>query len=410
MRRVVVTGLGIIAPTGNCIRDAWRSALECDSGVARISQFDAQDLPVQIAAEVKGFDATSTLGPKLARQSSRFVQFSAVAVEEALRDSGVDVAAEPERCGCVIGVGVGAFRNIEEHAQEFQVNGPRRVSPTLLPYSLPNMAAGFVSVAKNLQGPCFCTSTACASGSHAIGEAYLHLAAGSADVMIAGGAEAATSPLFIACFAKMRALSRRNDAPQEASRPFDRERDGFVMGEGCGIVVLEELDHARRRDARIYAEVLGYGASSDAFHITSPSQDGQGLARSMCASLRAARISADEVDYINAHGTSTEVNDAAESAAIEAVFGERAAHVSISSTKGVTGHCLGAAGAIESVFTVLAIHEGVVPPTANYRTPDPVCRLDYTPGQPREMPVRVALNNSCGFGGQNACLVFRKFG
>lgn len=410
MRRVVVTGLGVIAPTGNCTRDAWESALRCRSGVGPITQFDAQNLPVRIAAEVKGFDATAVMGPKLARQSSRFVQFSAAAVQEALQDSGVDVSAEPERCGCVVGVGLGAFRNIEEQAQEFQTFGPRRASPTLLPYAIPNMAAGFVSVAHELQGPSFCTATACASGTHAVGEAYLHLAAGTADVMIAGGAEAATSPLSIAAFAKMRALSVRNDCPEQASRPFDLDRDGFVMGEGSGIVILEELEHARARNARIYAEVVGYGASADAFHITAPPPEGQGIARCMAAALKAARLSADDVDYINAHGTSTAANDAAESAAIETVLGERAKRVSVSSTKGVTGHCLGAAGAIESVYTVLAVHQGIVPPTANYATPDPACRLDYTPGQPRELPIRVALNNSCGFGGQNACVVFRRFG
>lgn len=408
MRRVVVSGLGMIAPTGNSRSVAWDAALRCRSGAAPISQFDASQLPVRIAAEVKGFDPVPVLGAKVARQSSRFIQFAIAAAKEAIEDSGLNVSAESDRCGCVVGVGMGGFRNIEEQAYEFRDHGARRASPTLLPYAIPNMAAGLVSINFGFQGPSLSTATACASGTHAIGEAYLHLACGMADVMLAGGAEAATSPLSVACFAKMGALSTRNDAPELASRPFDRDRDGFVIGEGCGMLVLEEFEHAKRRGARVYAELLGYGASGDAHHITLPPPDGRGIANCMRATLKAVKVATDEVDYINAHGTSTTANDASESAAIETVFNGHARRLAISSTKGVTGHCLGAAGAIEAIYTVLAIHHSTIPPTANYETPDPACRLDYTSNEPRDRHVNVAISNSCGFGGQNACLAFRR--
>jgi 3-oxoacyl-[acyl-carrier-protein] synthase II len=308
----------------------------------------------------------------------------------------------------VVGVGFGAFGAIEEGAHTYRDAGPRRISPLLMPYTIPNMAAGFVSVAYGLRGPSFCTATACASGSHAIGEAFLHVAMGTADAIVAGGAESATTPLSVAAFARMRALSTRNDAPAEASRPFDLDRDGFVMGEGAGLLVLEEYEHARRRGAIIYAEIVGYGLSSDAHHITSPSPEGEGLARAIEGALRMGSISTDQVDYINAHGTSTPANDSSESAAIEMVFGPHAKHVSISSTKGVTGHCLGAAGGIEAVYTVLSVHRSVIPPTANFEKPDPTCRLDYTPHTPRERAIRYALSNSAGFGGQNACIAFKR--
>lgn len=409
MRRVVVTGLGIVAPTGNCVHDAWETALAGRSAVDRISLFDPAALPVQIAAEVRGFDPSAAMDPKKARQSSRFVQFSAGAAREAIDSSGLDLSNGVHRYGCVIGVGLGAFGDIEEGAHTLRDAGPRRISPLLLPYTIPNMAAGFISMAHGLRGPGFGTATACASGSHAIGEAFLHIAMGTADAIIAGGAESATTPLSVAAFAKMRALSTRNDEPSRASRPFDVDRDGFVMGEGAGLLVLEEHGHATRRGATIYAEIVGYGLSSDAHHITSPSPDGEGLARAIDGALRMGDIGTDEVDYINAHGTSTPANDSSESAAIELVFGPDAERISISSTKGATGHCLGAAGGIEAVYTVLATYHGVVPPTANYEHPDPSCRLDYTPCAPRERTIRYALSNSAGFGGQNACLAFRHF-
>ena len=409
MRRVVVTGLGMVAPTGNCVPDAWDAALAGRSAVDRISQIDASNLPVQIAAEVKGFDVSTYMRPKEARQSSRFVQFAVGAVQQAVRDSDFDLTNGCDRYGCCIGVGLGALNEIEEASEVCKAKGPRRVSPMLLPYAIPNMPAGFAAIANNLKGPNFGVSTACASGTHAIGEAFMHVAMGTADLMVAGGAEAAISPLLVAAFAKMRALSTRNDAPAEASRPFDRNRDGFVIGEGSGTLVLEEYEHARQRGARIYAEMVGYGLSADAYHIAAPLPQGEGAARCITAALRTSGIAPEEVDYINAHGTSTQANDASESAAIETVFGEHASQVSVSSTKGVTGHCLGAAGGIEAVYTVLAVSRSVVPPTANYETPDPACRLDYTPGGPRERPIRYALSNSFGFGGQNACIAFKRF-
>jgi len=408
MRRVVVTGLGTVAATGNCVSESWEAALAGRSGVGRISLFDASDFTVKIAAEVKDFDPSTVMSLKEARQSSRFVQFAAAAAREALDDSGLDVTTGSERYGCAIGVGLGGIGKIEQGAYTCRDKGPTRISPLFLPYVIPNMAAGFVSVALGLRGPNFSTATACASGTHAIGEAFLHVAMGTADAMIAGGTEATISPLCVASFAKMKALSTRNDAPAEASRPFDLDRDGFVMGEGSGLVVIEELEHAKQRGARIYAEVVGYGLSGDAHHITSPTPDGNGAARCMAAALQAGRITPEQLDYINAHGTSTKPNDASESKAIATVLGDHAMQVCISSTKGVTGHCLGAAGGIEAIYTVLAIHHSVIPPTANYATPDPDCPLDYTTEGARERSIRYALSNSVGFGGQNACLAFSR--
>lgn len=406
MRRVVVTGVGIVAPTGNCVPDAWEVALAGRSAVSGISLFDPSTLPVQIAAEVRGFDPAAVMGPKAARQSSRFVQFAAAAARQAIDDSRLNLGNGVQRYGCAIGVGLGGIYDIEEGAYTYRDRGIRRLSPLFLPYVIPSMAAGFVSIAHGLRGPVLGMASACASGTHAIGEAFLHIATGMADAMVCGGAEATISPLCLASFARMGVLSTRNDEPASASRPFDLQRDGFVMGEGSGLLVLEEYEHARDREARIYAELVGYGVSGDAHHITLPAVDGP--VRCMEQALQTGRIARDEVDYINAHGTSTQANDANESAAIQAVFGEHARRLSISSTKGVTGHCLGAAGGIEAVYTVLAIHHGVIPPTANYATPDPECPLDYTTDGPKEVPVHCALSNSFGFGGQNACLAFKQ--
>jgi len=400
----------MVAPTGNCVRAAWSSALEGRSAVADITLFDASELPVRIAAEVRNFDAAPILGAKEARQSSRFVQFSVAAVQEALDDCGLDTTYNSDRYGCFIGVGLGAFGDIESSAHVFRDGGPRRVSPLLLPYSIPNMAAGMAAQRARLRGPSLCTASACASGAHAIGEAFLHLRAGMADVMFAGGAEAAISPMSVSAFARMKALSTRNDAPEKASRPFDLHRDGFIMGEGCGVLVLEEYEHALRRRAKIYAELTGYGLSADAHHFTQPHPEGDGIARAMAGAIKMSGIDVAEVDYVNAHGTSTHANDVAESTAIETVFAEHARQLSVSSTKGATGHCLGAAGAIEAIYTVLAVRDGIVPPTTNYETPDPQCRLDYTPKSARKRRLRYALSNSCGFGGQNACIAFRDFG
>lgn len=409
MRRVVVTGLGMIAPTGNTVSEAWDAALAGKSGVGLISQFDRSASPVKIAAEVKNFDPTSVLGEKQARQCSRFVQFAAVAVTQAVEDSGLDPAVGSDRYGCILGVGLGGIGVIEEQTLCLDQRGPRRVWPFTIPYAIPNMAAGFVSVLAHLRGPNYCTSSACASGTHAIGEAFLHVRSGTADAILAGGAESTITPLLVAAFARMHALSTRNEDPTAASRPFDLGRDGFVMGEGCGMLVLEELEHAQRRGAPIYAELVGYGLSADAHHITSPPPDGEGAARCMASALRMAETLPNGVDYINAHGTSTLDNDRTESAAIQTVFGPDARNVSVSSTKGVTGHCLGAAGGVEAVYTVLAVKRAIVPPTVNYSEPDPDCRLDYTPNTARERTIRCAMSNSFGFGGQNASIVFRRF-
>jgi 3-oxoacyl-[acyl-carrier-protein] synthase II len=404
----VVTGLGMVAPTGIGVAAAWSGALSGQSAIKRITRFDASELPVQIAGEVTDFDASDLLGAKTVRQTSRFVQFASVAADEALRDAGYSAEVDGERCGCLIGVAIGGLGEIEESAITVHEQGASRVLPHTLPFAIPNMAAGFVAIQNKLFGPNLAIATACASGTHAIGEAALHIKNGMAEMMLAGGAEAATCPLSIASFAKIRALSRRNDEPQRASRPFDADRDGFVIGEGCGLLVLEEYEHARRRSATIYAELVGYGLSADAYHITTPAPGGVGLADSMRMAIREAGIGTDQFDYINAHGTSTPTNDALESDAIRSVFGTDAGKVAISSTKGVTGHCLGAAGGIEAAYTVLAIRDGVVPPTANYETADPACPLDYTPGEARQKAVRYALSNSSGFGGQNACLAFKK--
>jgi 3-oxoacyl-[acyl-carrier-protein] synthase II len=401
--------MGMIAPTGNCVSDSWQTALEAKSAVARITQFDPSAQTSQIAAEVKGFDAAELMGAKAARQSSRFVQFALAASREAQEDSGLPYEIGSDRCGCCIGVGMGAYPEIVEQALALHDRGPRRVSPLHVPYAIPNMPAGIVAMKHALLGPNFGMATACASGTHAIGESFLHIAMGLADTMFAGGTEAIICPLSVAAFARMNALSTNNDSPSEASRPFDLHRDGFVIGEGAAVLILEELDHARQRDARIYAEIAGYGLSADAGHITSPSPGGQALARCITNTLEMAQIPADQVDYINAHGTSTPANDAAESSAIQTVFGAHANELSVSSTKGVTGHCLGAAGAIEAIFTVLALRHQVAPPTANYTTPDPNCPLDYTPNQPRERRIRYALSNSSGFGGQNACIAIKPF-
>ncbi|MFV2070760.1 MAG: beta-ketoacyl-ACP synthase II, partial [Pirellulales bacterium] len=384
MRRVVVTGLGAVCPAGNSVGEAWDTVLAGRSAVDTISLFDASSLPVQIAAEARSFDPTSVMPAKEARRSTRFVQFAVAAAKEAVDHSRLDVTVNPDRYGCCIGVGMGAFGNIAEGVARLRDKGPRAVSPLLIPYAIPNMASGQVPINLGLQGVNFCTATACASGTHAIGEGFLHVGSGTAEAMVVGGAEAAISPLLVASFARMRALSQANDQPGQASRPFDLDRDGFVMGEGAGVLVLEEYEHARRRGAEIHAEIVGIGMSADAHHITGPRPDGAGAARGMAAGLKSADVKPEQIDYINAHGTSTIANDACESAAIETVFGEYAAELSISSTKGVTGHCLGAAGALEGIFTVLAVSHSVVPPTANYTTPDPACRLDYTPREPRQ--------------------------
>lgn len=411
MKRVVITGLGMVAPTGDTINNAWNAALECKSAVGKITLFDASALKVQIAAEVKNFDCTSVVGAKDARRMTRFIQFAAVAANQAIEDAGLDnTSGDRGRYGCAIGVGMGGLSLIEESSQMLREKGERRVSPFVIPYIIPNMAAGYVSIKFDLKGPNICHTTACSSGTHSIGESFRLIQEGRADVMVCGGSESTISPLGIASFTACKALSSNNAEPELASRPFDKDRDGFVMGEGAGIMVLEELEHARKRGADIYAEVVGYGLSGDAYHITAPPCGGEGGARAMKGALENAKLNADDVDYINAHGTSTSLNDQYESEAIQSVFKEHAKNLSISSTKAVTGHCIGAAGGIEAIYTTLAIRNAVVPPTANLRHVDPsLPALDFTPNQPKSRPIRSALSNSFGFGGTNATIALKRF-
>lgn len=407
MRRVVVTGLGMVAPTGRDIATAWDNAVAGRSAIKKIAGFCTDDLPVSIAAEVGEFGVDELLGTKTARQSSRYIQLASVAANEALADAGYCPESCGSVCGCLIGVGIGGFGEIADSQQLLLERGPTKISPFTLPFAIPNMASGFIAIRHGLKGPNFSISSACASGAHALGEAARMIRNGEAEMMLAGGAESAICRLSIACFAKMRALSTQNDSPESASRPFDADRDGFVMGEGSGLMVLEDFDHAKQRGARVYAELVGYGSSADAHHITTPGPEGEGLGRSIRLALQSGRLNPSDVDYINAHGTSTVMNDALESQAIRAVFGADSESISISSTKGVTGHCLGAAGGIEAVYSVLAIRDAVVPPTANLRKADPACPLDYTPLEARERSISVAISNSSGFGGQNACLAFK---
>ena len=409
MRRVVVTGVGLVTPCGGNAASSWDAAVTGISGVGPITAFDAADFPVRIAAEVKGFELIGILEPKEARRTSRFVQFALAAAAEALADAGIaKVDGDRSRMGASIGVGMGSIGDIEQASLALREGGPKRVSPFFMPYAIANMAAGVVSRLHDLKGPNLCTTTACTSGTHGVGEAFLHIRAGLAEVMVAGGAEAAITRLSVAAFASMKALSTRNDDPATASRPFDRDRDGFVMGEGAGLLVLEEREHAVKRGARIYAELVGYGMSGDAYHITAPAPDGEGAQRCMRQAMAVGGVPLDQVDYINAHGTSTEMNDRFESIAIAKVFGAHAAKLWVSSTKGVTGHCLGAAGGIEAVFTALAIHKGLVPPTANLRNADPELPLDYVPLEARPRALRYALSNSFGFGGTNATVAFAR--
>jgi 3-oxoacyl-[acyl-carrier-protein] synthase II len=409
MRRVVITGLGMVAPTGNNLRDAWSATIEARSGIGRITHFDASQYKVQIAGEVKGYSPRGIVDSKDERRMTRFVSFAASASFDAMEDSGLDTSKNPERYGCIIGVGMGGLPEIEENANTLKEKGEKRISPFFIPYSIPNMASGYVSIAHNLKGPNLCPTTACSSGTHAVGEAFNYIRSGYADAILCGGAESTICSLGIASFTALKALSTRNDDPSTASRPFDRDRDGFVMGEGAGILVLEELEHARRRGAKIYAELVGYGVSGDAGHITAPPERHEGAYRCMELTLKSGGLNFDDVHYINAHGTSTSINDQYESEAIQDLFKDHAKKIMVSSTKGVTGHCLGAAGGLEAVFTALAIYDGVIPPTANYSTPDPACTLDYVPNIARRHKIDVALSNSFGFGGTNATIALRRF-
>ena len=408
-RRVVVTGLGIVSPVGNTVEEAWASITAGRSGVDRIKRFDPSDMPCQIAGEVKNFDAGQFLNPKEVRRMDVFIHFGLVAGMEALKDAGIEAnPSYAERAGVCIGSGIGGLPLIADTHSAYLEGGVRKISPFFIPGSIINMISGNLSIQYGLKGPNIAIVTACTTGNHSIGEAGRLIEYGDADVMIAGGAECAVHPLGIGGFSAARALSTRNDNPQAASRPWDRDRDGFVMGEGAGVLVLEELEHAKARGAKIYCELSGYGMSSDAYHITSPPDDGDGARRSMLNALKNARLNPDQIDYINAHGTSTPLGDIGETIAVKRAFGDYATKLAISSTKSMTGHLLGAAGGIEAVFSVLAIHHQLAPPTINLDNPSPECDLDYVPHTARSMKIDAVLSNSFGFGGTNGTLIFQR--
>jgi 3-oxoacyl-[acyl-carrier-protein] synthase II len=408
-RRVVVTGLGIVAPVGTGVAEAWSNIVAGRSGIAPISRFDASSLPSRIAGEVKGFDVSKYLPPKEARRFDTFIHYGLAAGIEAIGDSGLDFErVEREQVGVCIGSGIGGLPLIEETYDAVIAGGPRKISPFFVPGTIINLIAGQLSIMYGLKGPNLALVTACTTANHCIGEAGRIIEYGDADVMIAGGAESTVSLLGVGGFCAARALSTRNDDPAGASRPWDKDRDGFVLGEGAGILVLEEYEHAKARGARIYCDLAGYGMSADAHHITAPCEDGDGAVRCMANALRNAGLDRESVDYVNAHGTSTPLGDIAETRAVKRCFGEHARKLAVSSTKSMTGHLLGAAGGIEAVFSVLALRDQIAPPTINLVTPDPECDLDYVPNTAREMKIGAVLSNSFGFGGTNGTLVFRK--
>jgi 3-oxoacyl-[acyl-carrier-protein] synthase II len=410
-RRVVVTGVGMVTALGLGTEETWRSLIDGVSGVGPITRFDAAQFPTRIAAEVKNFDPSVFIERKDARKMDTFIHYAVAAAEFAMKDSALPRLEPPEseRVGVVIGSGIGGFRTIEVEHEALMKQGPRRVSPFFIPSSIVNLAAGQVSIRFGATGPNSAPCTACAAGSHAIGDSFKIIQRGDADVMITGGSEAAITPLAVAGFDALKALSTRNEEPERASRPFDRERDGFVLGEGAGILILEELDHAKHRGAKIYAEIVGYGMSGDAHHITAPPPDGDGAVRAMRMTMRDAGVAPEQIDYVNAHGTSTPPNDRTETAAIRTVFADHAYRLAVSSTKSMVGHLLGAAGAVEAGIVAMSIQRQKIHPTTNLDNPDPECDLDYVPRVAREMNIRYALSNSFGFGGTNACLLFKRF-
>lgn len=409
-RRVVVTGVGLVTPLGIGTELTWEALINGKSGVDRISRFDASTYASQIAAEVKGFDVEAFFDKKQVKNVDLFVQYAVAAAEMAWQDSGLSIGeGNSDRVGVITGCGMGGLPTIEEYHQVVMERGPRKITPFFIPRVIPNMVSGQISIRLGSRGPNLSQTTACAAGTHAVGEAFRHIAYGDCDVVITGGSEAVICPLAVGGFSAMKALSTRNNDPQAASRPFDRDRDGFVISEGSGMLVLEELEAARSRGAKIYAEIVGYGQTSDAFHIAAPPEDGEGAARCMAMALRDAQLAPEEVDHINAHGTSTPLNDICETRAIKTVFGAHAHKLAVSSTKSMTGHMLGAAGGIETAFTALTIFHGIIPPTINLEQPDPICDLDYVPLAAREQQVRVAMSNSFGFGGTNGVLVLRQF-
>lgn len=409
-KRIVITGIGVLSPIGNG-KEAFTEALrQGKSGANRIAKFDVSAFSTQIAAEVKDFNAEDYMDKKKARRMALFTQYGTAAAAMAVKDSGLDLATEDlSRIGVITGTGMGGLDVIEVEEQALLSKGPRRVSPFLIPMIITNMLPGEIAIQHGFTGPNYAVSSACASSNHAIGDAMRMLSYGDADVIVTGGSEAAITPLGLAGFCSIKALSSRNDAPEKASRPFDKNRDGFLMGEGAGIIILETLEHAEKRGAHIYAEMLGYGASDDAYHITAPQPDASGAVLAMQRALKDAEISPDAVDYINAHGTSTEYNDKTETLAIKKVFGERAKQIPVSSTKSMTGHMLGAAGGVELIATVLSMNNGFIHPTINYETPDPECDLDYVPNTARSQQINCALSNSLGFGGHNGVLIVKRY-
>jgi 3-oxoacyl-[acyl-carrier-protein] synthase II len=411
-RRVVITGTGLLTPVGLDVQASWAALLGGRSGAGPITQFDASSHTVRFACEVKDFDPGLYIDRKEVKRTDRFTQFAIATAVQAMREAGLDEtfdSLDSERFGVIVGSGIGGIHTMEEQHARLLEKGHGRVSPFFVPMFISDIAAGLVSIRYNAKGPNYCTVSACASGAHAVGNAFRSIKYGEADVMLAGGTEASVTPLTIAGFANMTALSTRNESPETASRPFDAGRDGFVLGEGAGMVLMEELEHARARGAAIIAEIVGYGQTADAYHITAPAEGGEGAVRAMRAALKEAGAEVSEVDYVNAHGTSTPANDKNESAAIKTVMGDRARDIIVGSTKSMTGHTLGAAGGIEAVISALVCHHGQIPPTINYETPDPDCDLNYGTGGVTEGPVRLALSNSFGFGGHNVCLAVRRF-
>lgn len=407
-RRVVVTGLGLVTPLGTGVEKTWKAICAGESGIGRITKFDPTGYDAQIAGEVKDFDPAQFIEKKEIKKMDAFIHYAVGAAQLAVDDAGLKIKPEEAtKVGVYIGSGIGGLGSIEHYHEVLKARGPGRVSPFFIPMTIINLASGQVAIRIGAKGPNSCAVTACATGNHCIGDAYRLIQRGDADVMVAGGAEAAVTPLGVAGFAAAKALSFRNDEPTKASRPFDRDRDGFVLGEGAGVVVIEELEHARRRGVRMYGEIIGYGMNSDAYHITAPPEEGEGAIRCMELALKDAGINRDQIGYINAHGTST-MADAIETRAIKRVFGEQAFRIPVSSTKSMTGHLLGAAGGIEAVFSLLALFHGILPPTINLDNPDPACDLDYVPNKARPAAVTTALSNSFGFGGVNACLIFKR--
>ncbi len=410
-RRVVVTGLGMVSPVGSTVPSAWAAVLRGESGIAPVTRFDVSAFPVRFGGAVRDFDVAQYIPPKEARRMDDFMHYGVAAGVQAVADSGLDFSkADPTRCGAVCGAGIGGLGTIEaEYGEYLKANNPRKISPFFVPATIINMIAGHLSIRYGLQGPNLGVVTACTTSTHAIGLGMRTIQYGDADVIIAGGGEMATTRCGLGSFGQAKALSTRNDAPTEASRPWDKDRDGFVLSDGGGAMVLEELEYARARGARIHAELVGFGMSGDAYHITAPPENGEGARLAMVNALKDASLNATDVQYINAHATSTPLGDKAETVAMKRAFGEHARRVAISSTKSMTGHLLGAAGVVEAIFSVLAIRDGVAPPTINYRTPDPECDLDYVPNTARRMKIDVSLSNSFGFGGTNGSLIFRRF-